>query len=108
MEHIVFHSIMGCAQENGVLSDLQHSFLDQDNSHQTQLINFIENIWRTIDQQKQVDMILLDFSKACNVSPHQHLLTKLANYGSHGNMDGLILSLYCVHVLWWMENHQIL
>ena len=56
MEHIVFHSIMHCAQENGVLSDLQHSFLDQDNSHETHLINFIENIWHTIDQQKQVDI----------------------------------------------------
>ena len=99
MEHIVFHSIMQRVQENGILSDFQHSFLDQDNSRQTHLINFIENIWHTIDQQKQVDVILLDFSKACNTSPHQRLLTKLANYESYGNMHGLILNLYCVHML---------
>ena len=99
MEHnIVFHSIMQCAEENGVLSDFQHNFLDQDNSRQTHLINFIENIWHTIDQQKQVNVILLDFSNTWNTSPHQRLLTKLAHYGSHGNMNELILSLYCVHM----------
>ena len=36
-------------------------------------------------QQKQVDLILFDFSKAFNTVPHQCLLTKLAHYGIQGD-----------------------
>ena len=71
MEHIVFHSIMQHVQHYGILSEFQHGF-------RPGYSYFIENIQHTMDQQKQVD---LDFSKAFDMVPHQHLLTKLAHYG---------------------------
>ena len=63
MEHVVFHSIMEHLQNHSVLSDFQHGFRPGYSCH-TQLIDFIENIQHAMDQQKRVDLILLDFSKA--------------------------------------------
>ena len=70
MEHVIFHSIMEHLQNHSVLSDFQHGFRPG-YSCQTQLIDFIENIQHAMDQQKQVDLILLDFSKAFDTVPHQ-------------------------------------
>ena len=38
-----------------------------------------------MDQRYQVDIILLDFSKAFDTVPHQRLLKKLYNYGIRSN-----------------------
>ena len=43
----------------GILSEFQHGFRPG-YSCQTQLIDFIENFQHAMDQQKQVDLILLD------------------------------------------------
>ena len=45
-----------------------------------------------MDHQKQVDLILLDFSKAFDTVPHQRLLTKLEHYGILGDIHGWINS----------------
>ena len=102
MEHIVFHSIMQHVQHYSILSEFQHGFRPE-YSCQTRLISFIENIQRTMDQQKQVDLIVLDFSKAFDTVPHQRLLTKLAHYGIQGdvhrwNHSWLTLHTQCVVV----------
>ena len=38
-----------------------------------------------LNHQKQIDIILLDFSKAFDTVPHQRLLTKLRYYGINGS-----------------------
>ena len=96
MEHIVFHSIMQYVQYYGILSEFQHGFRPE-YSCQTHLINFIENIQHAMDQQKQVDLILVDFSKAFDTVPHQHLLTKLAHYGIQGDAHRWICSWLTLH-----------
>ena len=85
MEHVIFHSIMEHLQNHSILSDFQHGFRPG-YSYQTQLIDFIENIQHAMDQRKQADLILLDFSKVFDTVPHQRLLTKLAHYGIKGDI----------------------
>ena len=66
---------------NNVLIDNQHGFRSNHSWHGvTQLITFIEDVSYALDHQKQVDIILLDFSKAFNTVPHQRLLSKLKYY----------------------------
>jgi len=45
-----------------------------------------EDILKTIDGKKQVDLVLLDFCKAFDKVPHKHLLNKLKRYGIQGDI----------------------
>ena len=58
----------------------QHGFR-QDHSCESQLILSMEDIYRQQDKNKQVDMLILDFTKAFDTVPHQRLLMKLKHYG---------------------------
>ena len=80
MEHIIYHSIMNHLNSNSILIDTQHGFRSQ-HSCVTQLISLIEDLSHALDQQKQTDVILLDFAKAFDSVPHQRLLVKLRHYG---------------------------
>ena len=100
MEHIVFHSIMQHVQHDGILSEFQYCFRSG-YSCQTQLIDFIKHIQHAMDQQKPVDLILLDFSEVIDTVPHQRLLTKLAHYRIQGDAHRWIHSwlTLCTRVL---------
>ena len=50
----------------------------------TQLITSIEEIAKTLYNGKQTDLIIMDFSKAFDVVPHQRLINKLDYYGIRG------------------------
>ena len=50
-------------------------------------------IWK---KKKQVDMVVLDFSKAFDKVPHKRLMSKLSNYGIRGNTHKWIES-FLVH-----------
>ena len=54
----------------------QHGFRSN-HSCVMQLITLTEDISFALDNHKQTDIILLDFSKAFDTVPHQRLLTKL-------------------------------
>ena len=73
MVHVIYHSIMSHLNRNNVLSGNQHSGY----SCFTQLISLIEDLNFHMDHNTQVDMILLDFSKAIDTVPHCCLLKKL-------------------------------
>ena len=73
-----YRFIMNHLQNNQVLSD-SHGFR-AGFSCTTQLVSLIEDISYNMDAHRQVDIILLDFSKAFDTVPHHQLLLKLKYY----------------------------
>ena len=85
MEHILCHGIMNHLESNHILNDYQYGFRSS-HSCQTQLISIIEEIQLALDCHHQVNLLMLDFSKAFDTVPHQHLLKKLKFYGIDGKL----------------------
>ena len=61
--------------------------LQKKHSCESQLIITTEELQRSIDQKKQVDVIILDFSKAFETVAHNKLISKLQNYGIQGKTN---------------------
>jgi len=69
MEHIVFHSIMDHLNAHNIINPNQHGF-GPSFSYNTQLILLVDDILRTTNSRYQVDLVLLDFSKAFDTVAH--------------------------------------
>ena len=80
MEHIIASNLTQHLNKYNILYDLQHGFR-QKRSCETQLIQLVEDL-----QGKQIDLVLLDFSKAFNKVNHLKLLFKLSQHGVKGNI----------------------
>ena len=83
MEHIIASELTQHLNQHNVLYDLQHGFRER-RSCETQLIQ-PEDLGRKLVTGKQVDLILLDFSKAFDKVSHPKLLFKLPQHGVKGN-----------------------
>lgn len=80
LEHIIFRHIMSHLENHQILTNLNHGFRSGF-STETQLLTTTNDLLKSFDQGKQIDMAILDFSKAFDTVPHDRLLHKLANYG---------------------------
>ena len=80
LEHIVCSQINRHLEQYDILTNCQHGFR-QRRSCETQLIDTVTDFVNDIEQQKQCDAILLDFSKAFDKVPHHLLIEKLRHYG---------------------------
>lgn len=67
------------------ISDNQFGFLRSRSSVQ-QLLLFLNSLQTSLSQNSQIDAIYLDFSKAFDKVPHNHLLLKLRSIGITGNL----------------------
>lgn len=83
MEHIIYSSIMNHLNENDILSDVQHGFRSN-RSCETQLLITTHDFVTALNNGKQMDSILLDFSKAFDKVNHHKLCNKLDHYGIRG------------------------
>ena len=84
LEHIVFRSIMDHVDLHKILVHFQHGFRNK-HSCETQLVNTIEDLARCLNDREQLDLLVLDFSKAFDTVAHQRLLGKLKYYGIRGS-----------------------
>ena len=79
-EHIIAKSIMTHLELNNILSDFQHGFRAK-RSCETQLITFWDEIVKHSNSGGETDVIIMDFSKAFDVVPHNLLFLKLRYLG---------------------------
>ncbi len=80
LEHIITKNLMTHLEDNNILSNFQHGFR-ANRSCETQLTLTVHDFAESLNQQKQVDAILLDFTKAFDRVAHQRLIHKLDYYG---------------------------
>ena len=92
MEHIIHSSIISHLDTTNTLTDTQHGFR-KNRSCESQLILTIQDLAKSLNEAKQIDSILLDFSKAFDKVDHNKLCLKLHHYGVRGK------------VLQWIRNY---
>jgi len=80
LEHTITSNIRKHLSQNKILHDSQHGFRSK-RSCETQLVISIQDLAKSLADGNQIDIILLDFSKAFDKDPHQRLIHKLNYYG---------------------------
>ena len=80
LEHILHSTIMAHYDNFAILTDKQHGFRSK-RSCESQLILTINDLAQSLDNKSQIDMAIMDFSKAFDSVPHNRLLLKLSHYG---------------------------
>ena len=68
---------------HNVLSDRQHGFRAR-RSCESQLLSLTHELHEHLEKKSQIDLIVLDFSKAFDKVPHQRLMGKICNQGIQG------------------------
>ena len=80
LEHVIVSQTLDHLDAHHILVDCQHGFRAK-RSCETQLIITAHDLASSLNRHKQIDMAVLDFSKAFDRVPHQRLLLKLEYYG---------------------------
>ena len=85
LEHIIHTNIMRHLEQYKVLDDEQHDFR-RGRSYETQFALSVNDLAKVLDRQSQADVVIMDFSKAFDLVPHQRLLSKLCHYWITGKL----------------------
>ena len=91
MEHIICTHVRGHLDLHGILTPSNHGFRAR-HSCETQLLLTSHDLICHRETSKQVDVAILDFSKAFDTVPHKRLLGKLEHYGISGDIHSWIQS----------------
>jgi hypothetical protein len=83
LEHIIVTAITKHSHLNNILHPNQHGFR-QKKSCETQLLEFAHEAANTLKEGKQMDVLVMDFSKAFDKVGHERLCHKLALHGVRG------------------------
>ena len=85
------------AEKNNILYPLQHGFR-KGRSCETQLIEFVDDISKNLQEGRQTDILTMDFAKAFDKVNHSLLIHKLRYYGIDGKTTRWIQN--------WLEDRQ--
>lgn len=84
-ESIIRDAIVQHLESNGLITGAQHGFR-KGGSCLSNLLQFLDHVTRSIDEDECVDVIYLDFSKAFDKVPHGRLMEKLDKHGITGKV----------------------
>ena len=93
MKHILVSHIMKHLESNDILTEVQHGFRSK-HSCEAPFFLTTNDLAKAIDNNTQVDMVILDFSKAFDEVAHNRLKHKLDFYGIRGNLFGWLESFF--------------
>ena len=82
-ERVVRKSLVEHLESHELISPNQHGFRKK-RSCMTQLLAHVEQIYHSLNDNKEVDVIYLDFAKAFDKVDHAILMAKLEKYGIQG------------------------
>ena len=84
LETFIRDHIVDFLVKNKLITESQHGFL------KANLLCFLEDITKWVDDGSPVDVVYIDFQKAFDKVPHQRLLIKLKAYGIGESMTSWI------------------
>ena len=91
LEKIIKSELMKHLSNNKLISNKQHGFVHK-KACVTNLLETMDFLTANIEDNRPVDLILLDFAKAFDKVPHNRLAHKLEKYGITGNLLNWIKS----------------
>ena len=86
LERLIKDHLVDFLVKNNLINPSQHGFLKA-RSCLTNILCFLEDVTKWVDEGSPVDIIYLDFTKTFDKVPHQRLLLKLK---AHGIGNGMI------------------
>jgi hypothetical protein len=85
MESILRDAIVQHLEQHSLLRSSQHGFM-AGKSTLSNLLEYLEELTRLVDQGHSVDIVYLDFAKAFDKVPHMRLIKKCQGLGIQGNI----------------------
>jgi len=76
MEHVIAGYLRQVWEMSGWLYEGQHGFRPV-YSRESQVVTFCQDIADSLDEEVRTDAIIIDFSKAFDLVPHDRILTKI-------------------------------